>query len=129
MAKIKTRNKSRVLDAHAQERLRLICPLHPLSKFAENGEINDGPCADAVLKFVQDFASTGPESEQHRAAEWFLFKSERAFFFACSEAGIDPGKLRGHLRQRQQLGSEEIDRLVPQWTQSAWRSRDNGIGS
>ena len=99
MAKIKTPNKYRILDARAQERLRLICPPHPLSKFSENGTINDGPCAEAVVKFVQDLACSDPGSRQHRAAEWFLFKSERAFFFACSEAGIDPEKLRSHLKQ------------------------------
>lgn len=116
MAKTKTPNKSRILDAHAQGRLRLICPQHPLSKFAENREINDGPCAAAVLKSVQDLACTDPESEPHRAAEWFLFKSERAFFFACSEAGIDAEKLRRHLKQWQQLGPEERNRscIVPQ---------------
>ena len=104
MAKFKTPYKSRILDAHALERLRLICPPHPLSKFAANGKINDGPCADTVLKSVQDLACTDPESGQHGAAEWFLFKSERAFFFACSEAGIDAEKLRCHLKQWQQLG-------------------------
>ena len=116
MAKIKTPNKSRILDAHARERLRLMCPPHPLSKFAANGEINDGPCAAAVLKYVQDLACTEPESEPHRAAEWFLFKSERAFFFACSDAGIDAENLRCHLKHWQQLGPEERSRgcIVPQ---------------
>lgn len=99
MAKIETPNKYRILDAHAQARLRLMCPPHPLSKFATNGRINDGPCADAVVRFVQDLVSTEPESGQHGAAQWFLFKSERAFFFACSEAGIDAEKLRCHLKQ------------------------------
>ena len=116
MATIKTPYKSRILDAHALERLRLMCPPHPLSRFAANGKVNDGPCADTVLKSVQDLASTDPESGQHRAAEWFLFKSERAFFFACSEAGIDAEKLRSQLRQWQQLGPEERSRscIVPQ---------------
>ena len=109
MAKIKAPNKSRILDAQAQGRLRLICPQHPLSKFAENGEIIGGPCAEAVLKFVQDLACTEPESGQRGAAEWFLFKSERAFFFACSEAGIDAEKLRGYLKQCQQFS---LDRLT-----------------
>ena len=110
MAKIKTPYKSRILDAHAQERLRLICPPHPLSKFATKGKINDGPCAAAILKSVQDLAFAAPESEQHRAAEWFLFKSERAFFFACSDGRIDAEKLRCHLKQWQQLGPEERSR-------------------
>ena len=114
MAKIKTPNRHRILDAHAQRRLRLICPPHPLSQFATNGKINDGPCAAAVLKYVQDLASTEPESDQHRSAEWFLFKSERAFHFACEDAGIDANKLRNHLKQWQQLGREETDRLFSQ---------------
>jgi hypothetical protein len=102
---------SRILQA--QERFR---SRHPLSKFAVNGKVSDGPCAAAVLKYVQDLACTEPESGQHGAAEWFLFKSERAFFFACSEAGIDAEKLRGHLKQWQQLGPEERSRscIVPQ---------------
>ena len=99
MAKFKTPYKSCILDAHALERLRLMCPSHPLSKFAANGKINDGPCADTVLKSVQDLACTESESRQHGAAEWFLFKSEKAFFFACSEARINPEKLRGQLKQ------------------------------
>jgi hypothetical protein len=69
---------------------------HPLSNFATNGAISDGPYADAVLNFMQDLTAE-PESVQHRAAEWFLFESEKAFFFACSEAGIDAKKLRSHL--------------------------------
>lgn len=112
MAKFKTPYKSRILDAHAIERLRLMCPPHPLSKFTENGEIHDGPCAAAVLKFVQDLACADPESGQRGAAEWFLFKSERAFHFACSEAGIDAEKLRCHLNQWKQLGPEEIKGLI-----------------
>ena len=100
-----------------QGRLRMDGPLpHPLSKFATNGKIHDGPCAAAVLKFVQHLACTEPESAQHRSAEWFLFHSEEAFFFACSEAGIDAEKLRSHLKQWKQLGPEELDRLLPQWT-------------
>lgn len=116
MAKFKTPYKSRILDAHAQERLRLMCPPHPLSKFATNGQINDGPCAAAILKSVQDLAFADAESEPHRAAEWFLFKSERAFHFACSEAGINAEKLRRHLKQWEQLGPEERSRscIVPQ---------------
>ena len=103
-------NLSRILQA--QERLRLTCPRHPLSKFATNSKVTDGPCAAAGLKYVQDLACTEPESEQHRSAEWFLFKSERAFFFACSEAGIDPEKLRSHLKQWKQLGPEEMDKMI-----------------
>jgi hypothetical protein len=36
---------------------------------------------------------------RHRAATWFLFESQRAFFLACSEAGIDAERLREHLRK------------------------------
>jgi hypothetical protein len=34
----------------------------------------------------------------HKAAVWFLFESEHAFFVVCAEAGIDAGKLRHHLQ-------------------------------
>jgi len=71
---------------------------HPLSKFACNGNVNEGTCADTVLGFIQDLKMCDdPDSAQHRAAAWFLFESDKAFFFACSEAGIDAGKLRKHL--------------------------------
>jgi hypothetical protein len=69
---------------------------HPLSKFASNGGINDGPCADAVLEFVHNLTMEEPESPKQRAASWFLLESDKAFFFACAEAGIDPWKLRSH---------------------------------
>jgi len=35
-----------------------------------------------------------PEREMHRAAIWFLFDSEHAYFVLCFAAGIDAGKLR-----------------------------------
>jgi len=70
---------------------------HPLSKFASNGAIKDGPYADAILTFMHDLTLREPESNQHKAAEWFFFDSEKAFFFACSEAGVDAEKLRSHL--------------------------------
>jgi hypothetical protein len=72
---------------------------HPLSKFAANGMVKEGPHADAILEFVNALAWETPESARHRAATWFLFDSERAFFVACSEAGIDAEKLRSHLRR------------------------------
>jgi hypothetical protein len=71
---------------------------HPLSNFASDGAIKDGPCADAVLVFIQDLNMKEPESARYKAAAWFLFESERAFFFACSEAGVDAEKLRSHLK-------------------------------
>src|SRR5258708_7349146 len=70
---------------------------HPLSKFASNGAINDGPCADAVLQFIKDLTLSEPESAQRNNAEWFLLESEKAFFVACSGAGVDAERLRSHL--------------------------------
>ena len=70
---------------------------HPLSKFTANGMVKEGPCADAILEFVNDLTWETPESARHRAATWFLFESERSFFVACHEAGIGAEKLRSHL--------------------------------
>src|SRR5258708_2373212 len=70
---------------------------HPLSKFAANGLVKECPYADAILEFIKNWTCEGPESASYRAAMWFLFQSERAFFVACSEAGIDAEKLRSHL--------------------------------
>jgi hypothetical protein len=70
---------------------------HPLSKFSANGTVKEGPCADAILEFVNNLAWGAPESARHRAATWFLFESGKAFFVACAEAGIDAEKLRSHL--------------------------------
>src|SRR6266566_797671 len=78
--------------------LRERCGLpHPLSKFASNGAIKDGPCADAVLQFIKDLTLSEPESARRNNAAWFLLESERAFFVACYEAGVDAEKLRSHL--------------------------------
>ena len=71
---------------------------HPLSKFAANGTVKEGPYADAILEFVNGLACGTPGSAEHRAATWFLFQSEQAFFVVCSEAGIDAVKLRNHLQ-------------------------------
>ncbi|HEU0048099.1 MAG TPA: hypothetical protein VFQ43_10900 [Nitrososphaera sp.] len=70
---------------------------HPLSKFAVNGTVKEGPYADAILQFIQDWKLSGPRNERDIAARWFLFESELAFFRACGEAGIDAEKLRSHL--------------------------------
>lgn len=43
-------------------------------------------------------ACAEPGSPMHRAAMWFLFDSEQAFFIVCAEAGIDAEKLRRHLQ-------------------------------
>ncbi len=70
---------------------------HPLSKFSANGMVKEGPYADAILEFIKDSTCEAPGSARYRAATWFLFESEQAFFRACSEAGIDAEKLRSHL--------------------------------
>src|SRR5258708_35946968 len=80
----------------------------PLSKFAANGTVKEGPYADAILKFVNGLACGTPGSAEHRAATWFLFQSEQAFFVVCSEAGIDAGKLRSHLQIGERLCPDEI---------------------
>ena len=68
----------------------------------------------AAVLIRRKFGLHSAGSPQHRSEEWFLFKSERAFFFARSDAGIDREKLRHHLQQWQQLGPEEMDRLLSQ---------------
>ncbi len=70
---------------------------HPLSKFAANGTVKEGPYADAILQFIHDWTPEEPESARCKGAERFLLESERAFFRACEEAGIDAEKLRTHL--------------------------------
>src|SRR5205814_5163906 len=71
---------------------------HPLSRFAANGAVKEGPYADAILASIHDLTWREPDSAGHRAARWLLFESERAFFRACAEAGIDAEKLRNHPR-------------------------------
>ena len=78
---------------------------HPLSSFAVNGAIKECPYADAVLAFVHDWTLEAPSSARHRAATWFLFESEIAFFRACSEAGIDAESFREHLRKCGRTGT------------------------
>src|SRR5437016_3406041 len=78
---------------------------HPLSKFATDGAVKEGPYADAIIEFIKDWTCEAPESVKQRAAEWFLLESERAFIVACIEAGIDAERLRSHLRLR--LSTEE----------------------
>src|SRR5947207_3156671 len=72
---------------------------HPLSKFAANGEVKDNAYADAILGFLNDSTWAEPGSARHRGATWFLFESEKAFFVACSGAGIDAKAFREHLRK------------------------------
>jgi hypothetical protein len=79
--------------------LRQRCGLpHPLSKFAANGEVEDNVYANVVLTFLHSWTLEEPGTGMHRAAEWFLFESEQAFFLCCSECGIDAEKLRNHLQ-------------------------------
>jgi len=84
---------------------------HSLSKFAANGTVKECPYADAILEFVKDWTCEAPESARYRAATWFLFESERAFFVACSEAGIDAEKLRTHLLKCKlgELNDQQLD--------------------
>src|SRR5260370_37290331 len=70
---------------------------HALAKFAANGAVKEGPYADGIVEFIKEWTCEAPESVKHAAAMWFLFESERAFFVACSGAGIDAEKLRSHL--------------------------------
>jgi len=90
------------LDPRAlQERFGLP---HPLSKFAANGAVQEGPYSDGILEFVNDLTCAAPESAEHTVATWFLFESEEAFFVACAEAGIDAERLRSHLLGYRRIG-------------------------
>jgi len=71
---------------------------HPLSEFGA-ADFKDGVCADFILGCVHDTVIEEPQSVRRKGAEWFLLESERAFFVACSEAGIDAERLRNHLRR------------------------------
>jgi hypothetical protein len=85
---------------------------HPLAHFAADGQFEDGYCADVILGFIQATVFEEQASMAHEAAHWFLFESQRAFLFACTEAGIDAEKLRGHLRLCEQLSPDEMDELL-----------------
>jgi hypothetical protein len=74
---------------------------HPLHKFATNGGVKDNAYADAILEFLNDHAWSEPGSPRQRGAVWFLFESEKAFFVACEQAGIDADRFREHLRKCQ----------------------------
>jgi len=88
--------------------IRQRCGLpHPLSKFAANGAVKDGPYADTILKFVHYLTLGEPDSAMRREAEWFLFESETTFFRLCLNAGINAKKLRSHLLCKQ-LGVEDV---------------------
>ena len=87
---------------------------HPLHKFALNGSVKDNTYADVVLEFLHSWNPKEPNSSVHKAAEWFLFDSEQAFFLVCSECGIDADKLRNYLLQCQRLGWKEMGRRLEQ---------------
>jgi hypothetical protein len=79
--------------------LRIKCGVpHPLSHFGTVG-FDDGLLADIILDFIHDTVWEEPESPRCKGAVWFLLESERAYFFACTGAGIDGSKLRSHLRK------------------------------
>ncbi len=79
--------------------VRLECGVpHPLSNFAGPTFV-DGLFADIILDFIHDTVWEETESNAHKGAMWFLLESEKAYYFACAEAGIDANRLRSHLRK------------------------------
>ena len=79
--------------------VRIKCGVpHPLSNFAGPNFV-DGLFADIILAFIHDTVWEEPESNAHKGAMWFLLESERGYYFACAEAGIDAERLRRHLRK------------------------------
>jgi hypothetical protein len=64
------------------------------------------------VEYIHDTVWEEAASGGFKGAMWFLLESERAFFFVCSEAGIDAEKLRSHLRLCQQLSADEMDELL-----------------
>jgi hypothetical protein len=85
---------------------------HPLSNFAASTGFEDNLFADIILDLISDTVWEEPESMRYKGATWCLLESERTFFFACHEAGIDAKKLRCHLQLCRQLGVEEMDKLL-----------------
>src|SRR5258708_7661919 len=82
--------------------IRLRCSIQPyptpcIPALCANGTVKEGSYADAIIEFIKDWTCEAPGSVKHGAATWFLFESERAFFVACSKAGIDAEKFRSHL--------------------------------
>jgi hypothetical protein len=53
-----------------------------------------------------------PDRGMHKAAVWFLFDSEHAFFVVYAGAGIDSEKLRNHLQTSQRLGPDETSNVL-----------------
>jgi hypothetical protein len=85
---------------------------HPLSNFTASTGFKDNLFADIILDLISAAVWEEPESMKYKGAAWFLFESERAFTFACTEAGIDAERLRTHLQLCNQLGVEEMDKLL-----------------
>src|SRR5437016_13555769 len=71
---------------------------HPLSKFAANGAVKEGPYADAIIEFIKDWTCEAPESARHRAAMRCLFQSQPALCVARAAAGLDARMLSSHIR-------------------------------
>lgn len=66
--------------------IRQRCGLpHPLSKFAANGAVKDGPYADTILKFVHYLTLGEPDSAMRREAEWFLLRSH----LLCKQLSVE----------------------------------------
>lgn len=90
---------------------------HPLYKFALRGGIADGVYADVIYDFMFEMAITDAGTREFEAARWFLLHSEKAFYFACSNANIDGTKLRAHLLKCESGGSLETKNNAARNTQ------------
>lgn len=82
---------------------------HPLFRFALNGGVIEGFYAELIYDFIFDNMRSDPETMTYKAAQAFLFHSEKAFYFACSKANIDGQKLRSHLLKIQLGEFEEVE--------------------
>jgi hypothetical protein len=70
---------------------------HPLSNFAAGGGIKNEWYVDLLVEYLNDLECADEGTLTRESARWLLFQSERTFFFACSEAGIDGERFREHL--------------------------------
>jgi hypothetical protein len=70
--------------------------MNSLNKFAV-GTVRNNPCTAVLQDLINYLVHEAPGSMRHDGAEWFLLESERAFFFACAESGIDADRLRDYL--------------------------------
>jgi hypothetical protein len=105
------------LDLRLRKRLGLP---HPLDKFAANG-VKDNVYADSILEFLNDWTFAEPDTMRSKGARWFLFESERAFPFACSECGINADKFREHLKCRAGEVAADCDLLSNPPSHGAWK--------